>query len=255
MSSILKALKKLENKSENMIDANEPVQIEVSEHSISSFILERLTVQSAFKTGGIFLLLLGFVWLVINFNLDPGNPPTQLNQDVHEKKIPVKIQKIDSETELEPKMEPLPLEVKPHPIAVKPKENENAAPEINSEILPEEDAQETKITKTIPTAKNEFSDHDPVTIEKTLQQTEISTIDKPEQPDKYSDVETIIDSSWLTLQAISYTSDPLTRIAVINNQIVKEGKSVEKGKVLHIDKTFVIIQEGAKEWKLEFGLK
>lgn len=60
--------------------------------------------------------------------------------------------------------------------------------------------------------------------------------------------------SGLKLQAIAWSSDPKSRIAVINGRIVREGESVERALVTHIGKDDVIFKKGEEEWRQLFGL-
>jgi len=61
--------------------------------------------------------------------------------------------------------------------------------------------------------------------------------------------------SKLQLQAIAWSSDPKSRIAVINGRVLREGGSVERVLVTHIGKNEVIFKKGREEWKQLFRLK
>ncbi len=67
--------------------------------------------------------------------------------------------------------------------------------------------------------------------------------------------EKMADESWLKLQAISWSAYPEKRMAVINNCIVREGGSIEEGMVKRIDKEYVVIYAKGEDWQLRFGLK
>jgi hypothetical protein len=58
------------------------------------------------------------------------------------------------------------------------------------------------------------------------------------------------EDSQLELQAIAWSSDPERRIAVISGHVVREGGSVEGVSVTQIDMDEVLVQKGGKEWKL-----
>lgn len=60
------------------------------------------------------------------------------------------------------------------------------------------------------------------------------------------------DAGWLTLQGISWSGTPSRRMAVINSTIVREGKTVEGGKVVRIDKKYVVIEKDGEELMLAF---
>ena len=57
---------------------------------------------------------------------------------------------------------------------------------------------------------------------------------------------------WLTLQGISWSSEPSKRMAVINSIIAREGKMVEGCRVVRIDKKYVVIEKNGEELMLTF---
>jgi hypothetical protein len=59
--------------------------------------------------------------------------------------------------------------------------------------------------------------------------------------------------SMLKLQAIAWSSNPEKRMAVINDQIVHEGGMVERATVKHIGKNEVVIMKGSEKWRQLFG--
>ena len=61
--------------------------------------------------------------------------------------------------------------------------------------------------------------------------------------------------SKLKLQAIAWSDDATRRMAVINNQIVREGATVDGFSIINIRKDDVIVNDGAASWRLEFSLK
>ena len=64
-----------------------------------------------------------------------------------------------------------------------------------------------------------------------------------------------INDSKLKLQAIAWSDDTTRRMAVINNQIVREGGAVDGYSVTNIRKDDVIVNDGNTSWRLEFSLK
>ena len=64
-----------------------------------------------------------------------------------------------------------------------------------------------------------------------------------------------IDDSKLKLQALAWFEDAAKRMAVINDRIVREGESVDGFNVIHIHRENVVVNDGKKMWSLEFGLK
>ena len=58
--------------------------------------------------------------------------------------------------------------------------------------------------------------------------------------------------SGLTLQAISWSKEPKNRIAVINGNIVREGSAIDGYAITRIDTDAVVVRKGLDEWKLVF---
>lgn len=56
----------------------------------------------------------------------------------------------------------------------------------------------------------------------------------------------------LALQAIAWSKDPQDRLAVINGQLVREGGTIDGCAVSQIDADEVTVQNGTKSWKLKF---
>jgi len=59
----------------------------------------------------------------------------------------------------------------------------------------------------------------------------------------------------LTLQAIAWDPDARKRFAVINNQIVRQGQSVDGKLVERIAEDEIIVAQGGKRWKIEFRIE
>ena len=59
----------------------------------------------------------------------------------------------------------------------------------------------------------------------------------------------------LKLQALAWFDDAAKRMAVINSHIVREGGSVDGYQVTQIRRQDVVLNDGKKSWRLEFGLK
>jgi len=64
-----------------------------------------------------------------------------------------------------------------------------------------------------------------------------------------------ITGSKLKLQALAWSDDVARRMAVINGRIVHEGGSVDGYQVVEIRAEDVIVNAGGKSWRLEFGLR
>jgi hypothetical protein len=59
--------------------------------------------------------------------------------------------------------------------------------------------------------------------------------------------------SKLELQAIAWFSDPKSRLAVINGRVVREGEFIDRVNIMHIGKDEVIFKKGTEEWRQLFG--
>lgn len=62
------------------------------------------------------------------------------------------------------------------------------------------------------------------------------------------------DPSWLRLQAISWAKEADHRIAVINNRIVHEGEMIDKTLIVRIDRDFVVVRRDGQKWRVNFNL-
>ena len=77
---------------------------------------------------------------------------------------------------------------------------------------------------------------------------------QPAKPRSRETYDRITDSK-LKLQALAWSDDAVRRMAVINGRIVHEGESVDGYQVVEIRAEDVIVNEGGKSWRLEFGLR
>jgi MSHA biogenesis protein MshK len=62
-----------------------------------------------------------------------------------------------------------------------------------------------------------------------------------------------VEDSKLKLQALAWSADDTRRMAVINGRIVREGESVDGYQVIQIREEDVVVNDGGKSWRLEFG--
>ena len=63
-----------------------------------------------------------------------------------------------------------------------------------------------------------------------------------------------LDDAKLKLQALAWFNDASKRMAVINSHIVREGGSVDGYQVTQIRRQDVVVSDGKKSWRVEFGL-
>ena len=80
---------------------------------------------------------------------------------------------------------------------------------------------------------------------------------KAQKPAKTRPRETYdrIADSKLKLQALAWSDEAARRMAVINGRIVHEGESVDGYQVVKIREEDVILNQGGKSWRLEFRLQ
>ena len=64
-----------------------------------------------------------------------------------------------------------------------------------------------------------------------------------------------LDESKLKVMAIAWADDPGRRIAVVNGHIIKEGESVDGYSITQIRRDDIIVNDGGKSWRVEFNLK
>jgi hypothetical protein len=57
----------------------------------------------------------------------------------------------------------------------------------------------------------------------------------------------------IEVQAIAWSNDPKSRLAVINGLILREGESIDNTIVMHIGKDTVVFKKGMEGWKQMFG--
>ncbi len=235
MSSILKALKKLENetaeKEPQQFVWPQPIDTKAS---FTSSLKDRFSLKFfSYKMALVFffsttLILLFFITYPETFqnNLESAAPVITANRI--EKKIEttpkIVVEKteegIDTFVAIEPKDKPFEDIAK-----IDVREEEYAINE--EEIL---DIEETIEERTEAINTQEVVSEKEITVKPTK----------------------LTESGWLTLQGISWSSEPLKRMAVINSIIAREGKIIEGGRVSRIDKKYVVIEKNGEELMLRF---
>ena len=263
MSSILRALKKLEN---------EPRHLDGSRSLDSKFVTladtdRKRPVSSIFMMvigGGIVcgLVILTGWW----FLSEEDQPPTAVSKNLSR---PVSIQekslsrsenfkKEQSETvtekpSIEAKVAEIPKTVEQameaEPAAVEESALQASAPKDTSpvkELRPEE-AVLTQETQNLNADKQVARPPEKKVIASySIPETPTKTM-KPEIP-KLNDPE-------MKLQAVTWSKSPQKRIAVINNRILREGEVVSGYFIDTIKQDDVILSQGGTKWKLVFRIK
>ncbi|MGD8676824.1 MAG: general secretion pathway protein GspB [Desulfobacterales bacterium] len=75
------------------------------------------------------------------------------------------------------------------------------------------------------------------------------------EPDRAATADLPVLTTDLKLQAISWASAPGDRLAVINGNIMREGASLEGYSIVQIDRDEVVVRKGSEQWKLVFKLR
>ncbi len=75
------------------------------------------------------------------------------------------------------------------------------------------------------------------------------------EPDRSATADLPVLTTDLKLQAISWAPAPGDRLAVINGNIMREGTSLEGYSIVQIDRDEVVVRKGSEQWKLVFNLR
>ncbi|KPK34299.1 MAG: hypothetical protein AMK70_07835 [Nitrospira bacterium SG8_35_1] len=65
----------------------------------------------------------------------------------------------------------------------------------------------------------------------------------------------VLNDPEMKLQAITWSRDPQKRIAVINNRILRQGEAVNGYRIATINQDDVVLSDAGEEWKLLFRIK
>lgn len=74
------------------------------------------------------------------------------------------------------------------------------------------------------------------------------------EPDRAATADLPVLTTDLKLQAVSWASAPGDRLAVINGSIMREGATLEGYLIVRIDRDEVVVRKAGEEWKLVFKL-
>ena len=278
MSSILKALKKIEDGSgtqENQpsllhkINTRKAVTGRLKKRWYLSKVFSYATATVLILSAGVLLLTLkpGIVSnifskkgsnsniegdgnKVFRAKIDPANTLQKNNTPVAQTNRPVK-NRSSSSSQKTTKSDVAAARV---PLKNDPKKIAKRTPVSQNQKLPPSSPVKNKIVKdtksaTMPPAAK-IPSPKPAKKSKTANQ----VVRKESSGDKYSNVDRF-SGSKLKLQAIAWSQDPAGRLAVINNRILREGDSVDGYDLTKIRKDDVVLNGGGKSWRLEFGLK
>ncbi len=258
MSSILKALQKVENRDpeEGYILTWRLRQSRAGSLSLRIKILKIVGQISAAALAAAFLVAAG--WFVLTRNPDlantllPGLIAVEQNRPAHTERLTGAGERsADFNRVSEPKPEQSPVSDSPPTAQVQKEILQNAdtiierdidgdsmSPPAEMNIGPPMDGKDMKVA---PVPAEEGS--------KT-----------PPAPEAFTDDGEIADAARLNdgapaalkLQALAWSNDPDKRVALINDIVVKKGRYVKGYKVTHIGKDSVIVQSGGAKWTLRF---
>jgi len=64
-----------------------------------------------------------------------------------------------------------------------------------------------------------------------------------------------LNDSRFKIQALVWSNDPGSRMAVVNDQVVRTGGLVDGAVVKYIGASHIVLKEGEDEWEVEFRIK
>ena len=256
MSSILKALKKLERE----FPEQNRLRFRPQKRGITQAIYQRVKIHRVSIVGFfiIFSLMVLAVggWLISKGQYRDKEPEFIAKKEIRPEDSTVISEKKPSITH-SPKIVAAPRmdNEKSEPIPQVGKTPSLPANKVREKTLPLD-----KKTKIEPTKSLNISEK--ISALPDLSQKETTdriTNQKNEQIKKAKKVVSIpvkqVEESRLELQAIAWSNDPKSRIAVINNKIVREGESVSGVFVTHIGKDDVFFKKGKEEWRQQLRFK
>ena len=240
MSSILKALKKLENQA---TDQNH-VRFWRPKNHVQNDGHEQINGHLRFKKRYV-IIFAGFVFAV--------GAGLILSQKLHEKKPELITKKED-------------IQQKPFRLP----EKKAAMPDrVQKELSSRKDVKKfepiAKAEKTAPPSAHESRRNTAVLSNKKtspLKQARKETVagkrsEKPGQNTKADRFASMpvkrSNQTKIEVQAIAWSNDPKSRLAVINGSILREGESIDNVIVMHIGKDAVVFKKGEDGWKQMFG--
>jgi hypothetical protein len=122
-----------------------------------------------------------------------------------------------------------------------------------------------KVAKATPTSAHKSRGNTAVSFDKKtspLKQTRKKTVveKSSEKPIKDTEDDQFLsipvkqsNQTKIEVQAIAWANDPKSRLAVINGLILREGESIDNIIVMHIGKDAVVFRKGEEGWKQMFG--
>jgi len=256
LSSILQALKKIESESPDKSE----IRFWQQEIDTQKIIHKRITDNLRFKKQ--FFVIFAVIILAAGGGLVLGRkpwknvpPPVQKPETKHSKPLS-RIAKKTADRDLSQKKKPAKRVSEKIPV-VTPAANKESPPNIKPR-----EKKPVSVKKTEIIVPKSFSPDKKKIADQNLIQKGNNTQNKAEKSGQNSINKRILSipvkqavESKLQLQAIAWSSDPESRLAVINGRVLREGGSVEKVLITYIGKNEVIFKKGREEWKQMFRLK
>jgi Type II secretion system protein B len=253
LSSILRALKKLEN---------EPKHLEKTQTLDSKFVPLADTWPPKKSAGRLFLIIGGAIvfglvivaggwWLLSEKKLQAPTPP----QEIARQK-PEAASVIQEKSAIPPKPteghgaagpaanrrpEPTPI-VLPQPSSPIIEQKEG----LSIVAQPVESSGLSSVTQAAEDAGPVAVENEPA-LENSPVQTPLEQVEKVELP--------VLKDTGIKLQAITWSKDPQKRIAVINNSILRQGETVSGYRIEVINQDDIILNDRGKKWKLLFRIR
>lgn len=232
MSSILKALKKLEKQAEDQSPVRSWQQNNHQKHMDENV---RFRLRYFIISVGLIFAVGAGVFLSQKIRERKPGPTTQKEARLQKAtRLAEKKAALSGNLQKEP---PIRKDVKKSESIQKtapvlsPKPGENAAVSITKEFSQPERTREETIAER--------------RMEKPVQKT---------TADRFASIPVMQSSETkIELQAIAWSSDPKNRLAVINGVILREGESIDNAIVMHIGKDEIILSKEGAKWKQLFG--
>ena len=256
MSSILKALKKLENE----FPEQNRIRFRPQKRRITQAIYQRVKVPR-FSIGCFFLIFSLMVlsvggWLISKGQYRDKEPESIAKKEIKPEK-PTVISEMKPPVTHSPQIEAASLmgNEKSEPIPQAKKTPSLTARKVREKTLPLDAKTKIEPTKSLNISEK-ISALPDLSQEET---TDRITNQKNEQNTKAKKFASIpvkqVEESRLELQAIAWSTDPKSRLAVINSKIIREGGSVEGVIVTLIGKDDVFFKKGREEWRQQLRFK
>lgn len=253
LSSILKALKKLENEHQEKSETRFWHQTQHAQKT------DNTQVKGGFRFKKNVIVILALLILTISSGLIlkskpwENRPVQKTRKEAVETKHPTVLQKKVPEPNLIQKKPAFGKDSKTN-VRTKTMVGTRPKPVRTSSLHVTESLRKTEIKPEKPLNISKKKVYEPVTTPKAA--TAEKRDKKPVQNTKTDRFVSIpvkrSGESQLEIQAIAWANAPESRLAVINSRVVREGEAIDGVFVLHIGKDEIIFKKGGEKWKQQF---